>query len=87
MRYDTKDEPAWMDQLVLLWAEDDACTPDAEPIRKAWERLFEEKFSEAKNESSYDAGDATFYLFSEGRVACLSYPGNSAIYVHQVRGS
>lgn len=75
--------PAWTVNLqpYRVWIEDDARAPDAETLRWAWVRLFDEPYPDHDTAlDSWDGGDAEYFLHEKGRVACENYPGESAIY-------
>jgi hypothetical protein len=64
---------------LVIWQEDDARAPDSEGADEAWARIFGELRTKAAVER-FDGGDAFYYLYSQNRVLCSSYPGASAIY-------
>jgi hypothetical protein len=72
---------AWSVNSDSLWAEDDATCylPDHEGLNTAWKRLFGKDRSDETPLVKYVDGDCDYYLYSDNRVACSSYPGNSDI--------
>jgi len=75
---DEDDNKITLDGYHDVWTEDD-CAPDAESLSNAWLRLFNEPLETKKALKTKDVGDADLYYMPNGRVACVSYPGNSAI--------
>lgn len=71
----------WWDGAEVAWVEDDALTHDREHIEDAWLRLFGERLVMVDAVRKVDHGDAVFYDFGNGRMACLSYPGANEIRV------
>lgn len=77
-------EPTWATRGArrLVWEEDDAMTWDREKIEGAWQRLFGERLDIRSAAAKYDAGDAVFYLFPGGRIACSACDGEAIYQCH-----
>ena len=75
---DTDDRPAWVKTSVTIWEEDDAKPEGRERRGEAWRRLFgcPEPDHTAVIES-YDGGDHMMFLHAYGRIAGVSYMGES----------
>ena len=63
-----------------IWTEDDAVYIDKERLHQAWKRLFNEKLDLSQSIVAEDNQDHMLHLMPNGYIACVSYPGNSAIY-------
>lgn len=65
-----------------LWVEDDATPglPGHEYVEDAWFRLFNEVFDSKQSVEIDDHGDAFWIQMPNGRIAVLSYQGNSSIH-------
>lgn len=76
--------PEWWTKAKVLWSEDDAMTSDREGFRAAWKRIFGVEWKSDVVKERFDGGDADFILHENGRVACLSYPGNNEIRLYEL---
>lgn len=80
------EDPSWVHSLEQLWLEDDASRAAHDETRQrlsdAWVQLFNEEFPGKDQAIEFaDLGDAFFYLFPEGRVACYDYMGEGIYQV------
>jgi hypothetical protein len=74
----TDNRPAWVKTSVTIWEEDDAKPEGREQRGEAWQRLFGcPEPDHAAVIESYDGGDHQMFLHEHGRIAGISYMGES----------